>query len=156
MDKIILITENNNEISLSKEASKQSKLLNTLIEDLPEGNQPIFSFHNIKYDIAKKIVDFLEYYNKNKPKETNRVVAIYDFESEMSNFDKEYTNIDINTIIDLIHAANFFEIKSLIELLTTKLDSLMMRKNPEEIYKNLPKNDDNKHVNEQDLFNEIF
>lgn len=135
---------------------KQSKLLNNLKEDLPEGNQSIFSFHNIKYDIAKKIVDFLEYYNKNKPKETNRVVAIYDFEREMSNFDKEYTNIDINTIIDLIHAANFFEIKSLIELLTTKLDSLMMRKNPEEIYKNLPKNDDNKQVNEQDLFNEIF
>ena len=86
----------------------------------------------------------------------NRVIVIYDFESEMSNLDKEYTNIDINTIIDLIHAANFFEIKSLIELLTTKLDSLMMRKNPEEIYKNLPKNDDNKQVNEQDLFNEIF
>ena len=154
MEQIILIASNNEKIYLSKEAAIQSKLLETLINDLPEDDKPIFTFYNIKYEILKKIVDYLIYYNNNKHKEINRVVAIYDFESEMSKWDIEYTNIDINIIIDLIYASNLLEIKSLIELLTIKLDSIMMRKNPDLINKLTNKNENNM-IDEKELFNEI-
>ena len=154
MEQIILIPSNNEKIYLSKEAAIQSKLLETLINDLPEDDKPIFTFYNIKYEILKKIVDYLIYYNNNKHKEINRVVAIYDFESEMSKWDIEYTNIDINIIIDLIYASNLLEINSLIELLTIKLDSIMMRKNPDLINKLTNKNENNV-IDEKELFNEI-
>ena len=155
MEQIILIASNNEKISLSKEAAMQSKLLETLINDLPEDDKPIFTFYNITYEILKKIVDYLNYYNNNKHKEINRVVAIYDFESEMSEWDIEYTNIDINLIIDLIYASNLLEIKSLIELLTIKLDSIMMRKNPDLVNKLINKNENNNMIDEKELFNEI-
>ncbi len=154
MEQIILIASNNEKIYLSKEAAIQSKLLETLINDLPEDDKPIFTFYNIKYEILKKVVDYLNYYNNNKHKEINRVVAIYDFESEMSKWDIEYTNIDINIIIDLIYASNLLEINSLIELLTIKLDSIMMRKNPDLINKLTNKNENNV-IDEKELFNEI-
>ena len=154
MEQIILIASNNEKISLSKEAAMQSKLLETLINDLPEDDKPIFTFYNIKYEILKKIVDYLNYYNNNKHKEINRVIAIYDFESEMNKWDIEYTNIDINIIIDLIYASNLLEINSLIELLTIKLDSIMMRKNPDLINKLTNKNENNM-IDEKELFNEI-
>ena len=155
MEEIILIASNNEKISLSKEAAMQSKLLETLINDLPEDDKPIFTFYNIKYEILKKIVDYINHYCNNKPKEINRVVAIYDFESEMSEWDIEYTNIDINLIIDLIYASNLLEIKSLIELLTIKLDSIMMRKNPDLVNKLINKNENNNMIDEKELFNEI-
>ena len=155
MEQIILIPSNNEKIYLSKEAAIQSKLLETLINDLPEDDKPIFTFYNIKYEILKKIVVYLNHYCNNKPKEINRVVAIYDFESEMSEWDIEYTNIDINLIIDLIYASNLLEIKSLIELLTIKLDSIMMRKNPDLVNKLINKNDNNNMIDEKELFNEI-
>lgn len=155
MEEIILIASNNEKISLSKEAAMQSKLLETLINDLLDDDKPIFNFYEIKYEILKKIVDYLNYYNNNKHKEINRVIAIYDFESEMNKWDIEYTNIDINIIIDLIYAANFFDIKSLIELLTIKLDSIMMRKNPDLINKLINKNENN-NIDEKELFNEII
>ena len=98
MEEIILIASNNEKISLSKEAAMQSKLLETLINDLLDDDKPIFNFYEIKYEILKKIVDYLNYYNNNKHKEINRVIAIYDFESEMNKWDIEYTNIDINII----------------------------------------------------------
>ena len=155
MEQIILIPSNNEKIYLSKDAAIQSKLLETLINDLPEDDKPIFTFYNIKYEILKKIVGYLNHYCNNKPKEINRVVAIYDFESEMSEWDIEYTNIDINLIIDLIYASNLLEIKSLIELLTIKLDSIMMRKNPDLVNKLINKNDNNNMIDEKELFNEI-
>ena len=140
MEEIILIASNNEKISLSKEAAMQSKLLETLINDLLDDDKPIFNFYDIKYEILKKIVDYLNYYNNNKHKEINK-------------WDIEYTNIDINIIIDLIYAANFFDIKSLIELLTIKLDSIMMRKNPDLINKLINKNENN-NIDEKELFNE--
>ena len=155
MEEIILIASNNEKISLSKEAAMQSKLLETLINDLLDDDKSIFNFYDIKYEILKKIVDYLNYYNNNKHKKINRVIAIYDFESEMNKWDIEYTNIDINIIIDLIYAANFFDIKSLIELLTIKLDSIMMRKNPDLINKLINKNENN-NIDEKELFNEII
>jgi len=158
MEEIILIPSNGKEIKLSKDTAKLSVLLQSLIEDLPDNDKPIFYFYNVKYEVLKKIVDFLNYYNNNKPKEINRVVAIYDFENEMSKWDIEYTNMDVNSIIDLIYNANLFGIKSLIELLTIKLDSIMIKKNSDELIK--IKNENNKKndvvVNENDLFNEIL
>ena len=54
MEEIILIASNNEKISLSKEAAMQSKLLETLINDLLDDDKPIFNFYEIKYEILKK------------------------------------------------------------------------------------------------------
>ena len=59
MKEIILIASNNEKISLSKQASMQSKLLETLINDLLDDDIPIFDFYDIKFEILKKIVDCL-------------------------------------------------------------------------------------------------
>ena len=50
MEQIILIASNNEKISLSKEASMQSKLLETLINDLLDDDKLIFDFYDIKFE----------------------------------------------------------------------------------------------------------
>ena len=134
MEQIILIPSNNEKIYLSKEAAIQSKLLETLINDLPEDDKPIFTFYNIKYEILKKIVEYLNYYRNKTPREIPKPTPSENMSSFLEEWDFNFiTNVDLDTTFDLMNGATELGIQSLLDLASTKIAWIFKNKDVDEL-----------------------
>jgi S-phase kinase-associated protein 1 len=88
---------------------------------------------NISHTILTKIIEYCKYHHENplpddKTEDMKRLDNIHPW-------DKKFTEVDQDTLFQFILAANYLDIKSLLEL-TCKTVALMIKgKSPEEIRK---------------------
>ena len=83
----------------------------------------------------KKIVEYLEHYKNEEPKEIERPLPSSKFEECVDKWDFDYIDICLDEIFEIINASNYLNIKPLLELASAKMASLMKGKTTEEIKK---------------------
>ena len=133
MEIITLISSDNHPIKIDTKTAQKSKLIK---QKLSEGDQKNIQIQlkDIKYNILKIIVDYLNYY-KNKPiKEIPKPTPSENLNTFLSDWDFNYiNNIDLDTTFELMNAASDLGIQSLLDLASTKIASILKNKSIEEI-----------------------
>jgi len=128
---LILNACDNVKCTIDSQAAQRSELLKGLIQDYEDNDIPMT---DIRGDILKKVVEYLEHYKSTEPKEITRPLPSNNLGDVTDEWDISYlNNIDLDSTFDLINAANYMDIKPLLDLSCAKIASLMKGKSAEEI-----------------------
>ncbi len=120
-------------MQISAKAAQRSQLVKGIIEDYPDDAE--VPLNNVKSNILKKIKEYLEHYQESDPKEIERPLASQNYQDCVEPWDYEFINVDLDLIFEIILAANYMDIKPLLELASSKIASIIKGKTPEEIRK---------------------
>ena len=130
---ITLVSSDGEKMQISAKAAQRSQLVKGIIEDYPDDAE--VPLNNVKSSILKKIKEYLEHYQDSDPKEIERPLASQNYQECVEAWDFEFINIELDTIFEIILAANYMDIKPLLELASSKIASIIKGKTPEEIRK---------------------
>ena len=130
--KVILISSDGETIETSAKAAMRSTIIKDSIQDSREDIIE-FNANNVKGNILKKIVEYLEHYKETEPKEIERPLPSLNFKECVEEWDFNYIDIDLDMIFEIILAANYLDIKPLLELSSAKVASIIKGKTMEEI-----------------------
>ena len=130
---IVLISSDNQKIEIDSESAQKSLLLKGLITDFSNQQDPI-QMPDIKYEILKKVVEYLTYYKDKVPKDIPKPMPSANLSEVIDEWDVNFiNNIELDNVFDLINAANYMDISSLLDLSCAKIASLMKGKTAQEI-----------------------
>jgi S-phase kinase-associated protein 1 len=130
---ITLVSSDGDKFQLSEKAARRSQLIKGIIDDYPD--DPEVPLHNVKSQILKLIITYLEYYKDNDPREIERPLPSNNFNECVDSWDYQFIELELDLIFEIILAANYMDIKPLMELASSKVASIIKGKSPEEIRK---------------------
>ena len=130
--KVILISSDSKTFEISAKAAKRSKLIKESIEDSKEDIVE-FQVNNVKSDVLKKVVEYLEHYKDEEPKEIEKPLPSADFKECVGEWDYNCMDIPLDSIFEIILASNYLDIPPLLELASAKNASIIKGKTTQEI-----------------------
>mmetsp|Transcript_51189 Transcript_51189/g.136369 ORF Transcript_51189/g.136369 Transcript_51189/m.136369 type:complete len:165 (+) Transcript_51189:118-612(+) len=116
------------------EVACMSTLIKNMVDD--SGTDEEIPLPNVKTAILSKVLDYCKYHKDNAPEEIQKPLKSTNLEEcGVSEWDSEYVRIEQEELFELILAANYLDIKSLLDLTCAKVASMIKGKNTEEIRK---------------------
>ena len=101
--------------------------------DFNSSQEPI-PIPDIKADILNKVVEYLTYYKGKNPKDIPKPMSSANLSEIIDEWDVKFINgIELDSVFDLINAANYMDIPSLLDLSCAKIASLLKGKTAQEI-----------------------
>ena len=129
---ITLISSDNQKIQIDSKSAERSHLLKGLIADYNQKDD--IPLPDIKYDILKKVVEYLAHYKDKEPQQIPKPLPSQDLKEVTDEWDVNFINgMELDSVFDLINAANYMDISSLLDLACAKIASLMKGKSAAEI-----------------------
>jgi S-phase kinase-associated protein 1 len=118
---------------VGKDVAIQSALIKTMWSgDQSETEIPL---PNVRGVILKRVIKYMEYHHTNPAKEIEKPLKSANMREVVSEWDANYVEVDQETLFELILAANYMDIKPLLDLTCAKVASMIKGKTPEEIRK---------------------
>jgi S-phase kinase-associated protein 1 len=130
---ITLVSSDGDKYQISEKAARRSQLIKGIIDDYPD--DPEVPLHNVKSHILQKIIAYLEYYKDSEPKEIEKPLPSNNFNECVEAWDFQFIDLELDLIFEIILAANYMDIKPLMELASSKVASIIKGKSPEDIRK---------------------
>jgi len=144
-DKLVLVScdENNaQEFPIDRE----SAMMCNLVKSILEGDQEVsrIEIKKVQADILEMVVRYLTYHKGKVPAEIAKPIRSVKMEKIVEDeWDAKFINaLPKKTIFQVILAANYMDIKSLLHLGCAKIATLIKGKSPEEIKKILSEEDE--------------
>ncbi|KAK4058522.1 hypothetical protein OIO90_000684 [Microbotryomycetes sp. JL221] len=133
-NKVKLSTSDNEQFEVEPEVANRSVLIKNMIEDLGETDQHI-PLPNVSSNVLKKVLEWCEHH-KNDPEpvaedldDTRRRTT------EISDWDSKFIQVDQEMLFEIILAANYLDIKPLLDVGCKTVANMIKGKQPEEIRK---------------------
>jgi len=134
MPKIRLQSSDGETFDVDVEIAKQSVTIKTMLEDLgmEEDEEEAIPLPNVNAAILKKVIQWCTYHkddapppedDENKEKRTD----------DIGTWDMEFLKVDQGTLFELILAANYLDIKGLLDVTCKTVANMIKGKTPEEI-----------------------
>mmetsp|Transcript_69622 Transcript_69622/g.96809 ORF Transcript_69622/g.96809 Transcript_69622/m.96809 type:complete len:162 (+) Transcript_69622:61-546(+) len=134
MTKVKLVSQEGEIIEVDEEVTMKSTLIKNMIED--SGTDEDIPLPNVKTAVLKKVLAYCEQYKTENPPEIEKPLKSTNLAEVVPEFDAKYIEIEnLEEIFDIILAANYLDIKPLLDLSCAKIASLIKGKTPEEIRK---------------------
>ena len=128
------------EFQLSREAAKMSGFINDMLDDQQEG-EAVIPVPNVSGRTLKLVLQYVEYHHNNKADPIEKPLK-GKIDDVIGEWDKTYLYGDLvknhdekqhETLIDVLMAANFLNIKDLLDLSCATVASMIKGKTPEQI-----------------------
>jgi S-phase kinase-associated protein 1 len=118
-------------VEVDEKTARMSLTISNMLEDLGSSDLPV-PLHNVSSKILTKVLDYCKYHTDNPTVEStddNKVSV------ELSPWDKHFCEMDQESLFELILAANFLDIKPLLDVTCKTVANMIKGKSPEEIRK---------------------
>ncbi|PWA37609.1 hypothetical protein CTI12_AA588650 [Artemisia annua] len=125
--KIVLKSSDNETFELDETVALESQTIKHMIED--DCADSVIPLPNVTGKILSKVVEYCKKHVE-APKDSDKVT-----EEDLKAFDADFVKVDQGTLFDLILAANYLNIKDLLNLTCQTVADMMKGKTPEEIRK---------------------
>eukprot|EP01102_Stenamoeba_stenopodia_P021984 TRINITY_DN8_c0_g1_i1.p1 TRINITY_DN8_c0_g1~~TRINITY_DN8_c0_g1_i1.p1 ORF type:complete len:158 (-),score=57.56 TRINITY_DN8_c0_g1_i1:199-672(-) len=128
-----LQSSDDQEFEVEREIAEMSVTIKNMFEDIPVPDAPI-PLPNVTGKILQKVIEYCKYHKehptpledkKDTEKRTDDIIP----------WDQEFCKVDQATLFELILAANFLDIKPLLDLTCKTVANMIKGKTPEEIRK---------------------
>jgi len=134
MTKVKLLSQEGELIEVEEEVAMKSTLIKNMIEDA--GTEEDIPLPNVKTSVLKKVLEYCQHYKTENPPEIEKPLKSTNMADVVPEFDAKYIDLEnLEEIFEIILAANYLDIKSLLDLSCAKIASLIKGKTPEEIRK---------------------
>lgn len=133
MSEMVLLKSSQNELfPVEKDVAMMSTLLKNMIDDT--GCEEEIPLPNVKSGILQKVIDYCKQHRDQQPEEIQKPLkSNLLVECGVSEWDNEFVSIEQEVLFELILAANYLDIKCLLDLTCAKVASMIKGKTPEEI-----------------------
>jgi S-phase kinase-associated protein 1 len=134
MATVKLESSDKKEFVVPVEFASQSVTIKNMLEDLGSDNDAPIPLPNVSAKILEKVITYCKYHHehptpqseeKKDEKRTDDIIP----------WDREFCQVDQATLFELILAANFLDIKPLLDLTCKTVANMIKGKTPEEIRK---------------------
>lgn len=118
------------------DVAKMSNLVRTMIdeeEEEEEENTPEIPLPNVKAAVLKKVIEFCTHYTSEPMDEIEKPLKSSTMSQVVQQWYADYVNVDQALLFELILAANYMDIKPLLDLTCATVASMIKGKTPEEI-----------------------
>ena len=133
-DTVKLQTMDSEIVEVDKEIACKSILVKGIVEDNPDADD-IIPLPSVKKSTLDKIIEYCTYINSTAPPEIEKPLRSNNLADVVPEWYANFVNLEQEVLFELIMAANFMDIKSLLELTCAKVASLIKGKTIPEIRK---------------------
>ncbi|KAJ2081667.1 hypothetical protein H4R24_002191 [Coemansia sp. RSA 988] len=119
---------------VSIEVAKQSVLIKNIIDDLGETDEAI-PLPNVTSKVLKKVIDYLEHHKHDPPVIKDEYDDLPKRSDDISPWDEQYMKVDQEMLFEILLAANYLDIKPLLDLGCKTVANMIRGKSAEEIRK---------------------
>jgi S-phase kinase-associated protein 1 len=117
---------------VEKDVCMMSNLLKNMIEDT--GSDEEIPLPNVKSGVLQKVIDYCKHHKDSPAEEIQKPLKSHLLlECGVSDWDHDFVSIEQEVLFELILAANYLDIKCLLDLTCAKVASMIKGKTPEEI-----------------------
>ncbi|KZV67531.1 E3 ubiquitin ligase SCF complex, Skp subunit [Peniophora sp. CONT] len=130
---VLLVTSDNRELVVDREVIERSILIKDMLEDIGETDQPI-PLPNVTFNVMKKVLEYCEHHRGKElpvgddPPDENRKRT-----TEVGAWDSEYLAVEQEMLFEIILAANYLDIKPLLDVGCKTVANMIKGKSPQEI-----------------------
>eukprot|EP00696_Hemimastix_kukwesjijk_P015179 gnl/Hemi2/3306_TR1156_c0_g1_i1.p2 gnl/Hemi2/3306_TR1156_c0_g1~~gnl/Hemi2/3306_TR1156_c0_g1_i1.p2 ORF type:complete len:153 (-),score=83.60 gnl/Hemi2/3306_TR1156_c0_g1_i1:291-749(-) len=118
-----LLSKTNEVFEVAEPIAVQSVTVKNFLEGAPEGEEACIPLPNVESPTLAKVIEYLKFhYTKKDASEEERNV-----------YDSEFVKVEQGPLFDLILAANYMDIKPLLDLTCKTVADMIKGKTPEEI-----------------------
>ncbi|XP_073047441.1 SKP1-like protein 1B [Primulina eburnea] len=110
----------------------ESQTIRHMVED--DCADSVIPLPNVASNILAKVIEYCRRHAQTPPKADTDVLGMM-ADSELNQFDTEFVRVDQDTLFDLILAANYLNIKGLLDLTCQTVADMIKGKTPEQIRK---------------------
>jgi S-phase kinase-associated protein 1 len=131
-----VVSQEGESFEVPLEVIKMSELVNTMIdEDFDEDDAQDIPLPNVKAEILAKVIEFINHYSTEKMTEIEKPLKSANMHEVVQEWYAAFVNVDQEVLFELILAANYMDIKPLLDLTCATVASMIKGKTPEEIRK---------------------
>ena len=132
--RVHLVSQEGEQFDVPLDVATMSELVKTMFDtDLFEDEVQEIPLPNVKSYILSKVIEFLTHYKGEPMTEIEKPLKSSNMNEVVQEWYAEFVNVDQETLFELILAANFMDIKPLLDLTSATVASMIKEKTPEEI-----------------------
>ncbi|KAI5477114.1 S-phase kinase-associated protein 1 [Pseudohyphozyma bogoriensis] len=124
----------NEQFPVAKEVAIRSVLIKNLLDDLDESEAPI-PLPNVSANVLKKVLEWCEQHKKDPEPIADDGDDTRKKTTEISDWDQKFIQVDQEMLFEIILAANYLDIKPLLDVGCKTVANMIKGKQPEEIRK---------------------
>lgn len=139
MSTLVKLTSSDNEtFNVEKEVAEKSELIKDLIADVGPSEDAI-PLHNVNANVLKKVLEWCEHHRSDPRAEKEDEGASANTKrqtsTDMSEWDQKFMAVDQEMLFEIILAANYMDIKPLLDVGCKTVANMIKGKTPDEIRK---------------------
>ena len=131
---INLQSESEEIFPVPREIAEYSVTISNLIADIGDIDSPI-PLGNVSSHILKKVIEFCQYHHEHPDGTGDDKKDDKRTDNDISPWDMEFCSVEQPVLFELILAANYLDIKSLLDVTCKTVANMIKGKTPEEIRK---------------------
>ncbi|KAJ3087775.1 hypothetical protein HK102_010310 [Quaeritorhiza haematococci] len=135
MTKVTLNSQDNQTFTIDKEVAERSMLLKNMLEDVGESDNAI-PLPNVSGKILKKVIDYCIHHKDDPPVPPEEEREAFDQKKrsdDIDEWDGNFIKVDNEELFEIILAANYLDIKPLLDLGCKTVANMIKGKTPEQI-----------------------
>eukprot|EP00744_Colponema_vietnamica_P001669 GILI01002741.1.p1 GENE.GILI01002741.1~~GILI01002741.1.p1 ORF type:complete len:164 (-),score=60.84 GILI01002741.1:197-688(-) len=131
---MLKLTSQDGEVfEVEQDVAVMSQLVKNMVED--SGAEEEIPLPNVKSAILQKVIEYCRHHKNNPPAEIEKPLKSANLRDVVSEWDANFVEVEQEVLFELILAANYLDIKHLLDLTCAKVASMIKGKSPEEIRK---------------------
>ncbi|KAF2008853.1 S-phase kinase-associated protein-like protein 1 [Aaosphaeria arxii CBS 175.79] len=133
--RIILTTSDNADLKVDRDVAERSILIKNLLEDLGGDNNEPIPIPNVNEAVMKKVLEWCEHHRKDPPASQDDDADSRKKSTDIEEWDQKFMQVDQEMLFEIILAANYLDIKALLDVGCKTVANMIKGKSPDEIRK---------------------
>jgi S-phase kinase-associated protein 1 len=129
-----LASSEGTEYTVDRDIAEQSVLLKNMLEDVGESENAI-PLPNVTGPILQRVIEWCTHHRNDPAPTQDDDTKQQKTSDDIEEWDAEFVKVDQGTLFELILAANYMDIKPLLDLTCKTVANMIKGKTPEEIRK---------------------
>ncbi|KAA8910888.1 Skp1 family, dimerization domain-containing protein [Sphaerosporella brunnea] len=134
VSQIKLMSSDQATIVVDKEVAERSVLIKNMLEDVGEVDEAI-PIPNVNEAVLKKVIEWCEHHKGDAPATNEDESDSRKRSTDIEEWDQKFMQVDQEMLFEIILAANYLDIKPLLDVGCKTVANMIKGKSPEEIRK---------------------
>jgi len=132
--KLTLTSNDGANLIVDRDVAFRSLLIKNMLEDIPETDQAI-PIPNVNEAVLRKVIEWCEHHRADPPSNDADDTDSRKKSTAIEAWDEKFMQVDQEMLFEIILAANYLDIKALLDIGCKTVANMIKGKSPEEIRK---------------------
>ena len=129
----IQVSKEGDSFTVPVEVAKMSELVKSMLDEEAEEDVPEIALRNVKATVLQKVIEFCQHHKAEPMTEIEKPLKSQNMADVVQKWYADYVDVEQVILFELILAANYMDIKPLLDLTCATVASMIKGKTPEDI-----------------------